>query len=55
MGVYVKKGTKKELGHCLSCSSSDHYITVYEIELNSLTLRVCRNCRKELIRKLKES
>lgn len=53
--IEIKKGKRVVLGHCLGCH--DRTIeTVYEISFsegrNSITIRLCHDCMKELFKKM---
>jgi hypothetical protein len=51
----IRESTSKEAGSCNACSfyHTDNHV-VYEINLKTLTFRLCVSCAKELIEKLKD-
>jgi hypothetical protein len=52
--IDIKKDNRIEVGSCNSCQKKGgRYEEVYLVELKTISFRLCRDCTKELSRKLK--
>lgn len=49
--VSVKRASRIDIGSCNACNDKD-YVLVFEVSLSTLSFRLCRKCRLELMEKL---
>lgn len=49
--ISVRKRDRHEAGYCNACTDHDHTI-IYEIQLRSVSVRVCPKCRELLLKEL---
>ena len=52
MTIQVVRGDKEELGSCNACNRPELYHTVFEIDLGTMTFRLCGKCADDLMVKL---